>query len=100
MLNRKRSQSELLEEAEDMGKDLLAEAKAIRDALQSLTSRLDRLIMILAVIGGVNSLLGNGLLEALNQGRKSQAEPQQIGSPGVAHQKSLDWVSGYWERLD
>jgi hypothetical protein len=77
---RNKGTAELLQEAEGMGKELISEARAIKESLDGLTSRIDRLIMILAVIGGINSLLGNGLLETLNQGRKSQAELKTIES--------------------
>lgn len=71
---------------------LMVEIKAANANLSSLTVRLDRILMALAVIGGGNLLLGDDLAGKV-QRSTFKAEPTQSV-------EVRSWDLPYYERLD
>lgn len=87
-----RNLDRLMEDGQEMGKKLLDEIADLNVGLKSLCTRVDRLLMLLAILGGGNLLIGNDLTGRMNN------SPQ--ADKAAAQCSGQSWTCAYYERLD
>lgn len=90
----------MFKSGEDNVSELLKGLVQVNKNLGDLSTRLDRLIMLLGVVGAANLFLGNGIADRIpNKGsEKSEVTSCQKGSQRAA--LSADWSCSYYERMD